>query len=323
MIDPDENETEFNWENESFSQNELLAMQLEPPTYLVEGLIATPGLVILAGRKKIGKSWMALQLAQCVASGKPFLEGKTRRGKVVYLALEDGERRLQQRLRQQEVDRDLPIEYCPRWPAINSTKGLEALRSVTMRQTPALVVIDTLASAKNQRAKENDADIMGEFFNALHQLAIEANTVIVIVAHHGKSQYGDPGFDTRGSSAIPGATDGNIGIYKNTDGTFTLKAEGRDIPNVDLRVSFDTRDSWTWQNLGDDRDIRRIEAESRILKVIEALGNAYAEQIARQLGIAVPTIYTHLKRMRNEGRVVCTEIKTEMGVKTRYTLPQK
>ena len=58
------------------------------------------GASILAGRPKIGKSWLTLNLALAVASGGVAL-GKipVEAGQVLYLALEDGQRRLQKRLK--------------------------------------------------------------------------------------------------------------------------------------------------------------------------------------------------------------------------------
>jgi hypothetical protein len=161
---------------------------------------------------------------------------------------------------------------------------------------------------------------MGDLFNDLHRLAIEGNTVILIVAHHGKRSYDDVGFDIRGSSAIAGATDTNIGLYKNSDGTCSLKAEGRDILEVDMRIKFDAEVTWAWQYIGDDRDIRRVEAENRILEVIESLGKAYTSDIAKELGISRPTIYSHLKRMTAEEKVECEVVETKTGLKKRYKM---
>ncbi|MFC1903742.1 AAA family ATPase [Chloroflexota bacterium] len=322
MADIDSQQNWFNWRDETITQRALLAKDFGPQTYLVQDLIITPGLVVLAGKKKSGKSWMTLQLAQCVASSKPFLGKETTQGKVVCLALEDGERRLKYRLERQTANPKLPIRYCPSWPPLNSEWGFKALVDILKEKTPALLVIDTLASAFDARVKENEAYSIGKIFNLLHELAIALNTVILIVAHHGKKSYGDVGFDIRGSSAIPGATDANIGLYKNSDGTFTLKAEGRDIVEVELRIQFDAETTWTWWCLGDDRDIRRVEAEARILEVIASLGECYATDIAKELGIAVATIYVHLKRMRTEGRVEYEKVKTASGVKMRYKISQ-
>ncbi|MFC1993061.1 AAA family ATPase [Chloroflexota bacterium] len=172
MIRNESQETEFNWREETIVQRSLLAKDLEPLDFLVKDLIITPGLVVIAGKKKSGKSWMTLQLAQCVASGTPFLGKKTKKGNVVYLALEDGERRLQHRLEKQGANNDQPIRYSCWWPPINDTEGLKALVDIIRAKTPALVVIDTLASARGKGVKENEADSMGELFNMVHELAI-------------------------------------------------------------------------------------------------------------------------------------------------------
>ena len=87
-------------------------------------------------------------------------------------------------------------------------------------------------------------------------------------------------------------------------------------------VKFDIETTWSWQYLGDDRDIRRIEAEARILEAIEILGSCYAKDIANELGISCPTIYGHLKRMRTEGKVEYEMAETKSGKQFRYKLPE-
>ena len=57
------------------------------------------GLTLLVGRPKIGKSWWALDLGVACAANRPTLGTVTPvAGDVLYLALEDGWRRLQRRL---------------------------------------------------------------------------------------------------------------------------------------------------------------------------------------------------------------------------------
>ena len=312
----------FNLQEYAITHDDLLSKKLEPLDYLVEGLLITPGTAVLAGRKKIGKSWMALQLGQSIAGGAPFLEKGTRQGDVLYLALEDGERRLKQRLEMQRAARKLPITYLTKSEPLNTQVGFEAFREWIRAKHPALVVIDTLASAKNRFIKENEAGPTADLFNRLHDLAITENTVIVIVAHHGKASYGDPGFDIRGSSAIPGATDTNLGLYKNADGTFDLKAEGRDIGEVDLRISFDAELTWCWQCQGDARDVRRAEVEDRIIEALDLLGGeAEAATIAHEINVARATVSSHLKRMREQGKVGYKVVNTGKARKIIYTSP--
>jgi hypothetical protein len=314
--------TNFDWHNFAIEHDNLLSKELAPLDYLVQDLLTTPGTAVLAGKKKLGKSWMVLQLGQSVAAGAPFLGKETRQGEVIYLALEDGERRLKQRLEMQNTTKGLPITYISEWPPLNTKDGFKPLEEIIRTKHPVLVVIDTLASAKNRFVDENEAGATGDLFNKLHNLAITENTVIVVVAHHGKASYHDPGFDIRGSSAIPGATDTNLGLYKNTDGTFDLKAEGRDIGEVDLRISFDADLTWCWQSQGDARDVRRAEAEDKILEAIEVLGGeADASAIANEIDTSRSTISTHLKRMREQGTVGYKIINTGKASKILYTYP--
>ena len=63
----------------------LAAMQFPPVRWAVEGLIAE-GVNILAGRPKLGKSWLALGAAVAIASGGQFLGVPVEQGPVLYLA---------------------------------------------------------------------------------------------------------------------------------------------------------------------------------------------------------------------------------------------
>lgn len=78
-------------ELKTYTLQELYA---EPICWLVEGLLA-PGLYFLGGSPKVGKSWLALQLCLAVCRGESFLGFRTRKSEVLYLALEDGPRWLQ------------------------------------------------------------------------------------------------------------------------------------------------------------------------------------------------------------------------------------
>jgi hypothetical protein len=58
-----------------------------------------PGLTLLAAKPKIGKSWVCLDIAISVATGRYCLgDVKCNSGQVLFIALEDNERRLHCRL---------------------------------------------------------------------------------------------------------------------------------------------------------------------------------------------------------------------------------
>ena len=96
IIDPDE--FAYRWE---YTLAELDAYEFPDLKWVIPGLIPE-GLSILAGPPKAGKSWMALDMALAYGMGRLALgaiETQTR-GRVLYLALEDGPRRFQSRSRQ-------------------------------------------------------------------------------------------------------------------------------------------------------------------------------------------------------------------------------
>jgi AAA domain len=77
---------------------ELQIMTFEPIKYVVPGLIVE-GCVLLAGRPKAGKSWLALDIGLAVAAPHDCLgDRKCEQGSVLHLALEDGDRRMKSRI---------------------------------------------------------------------------------------------------------------------------------------------------------------------------------------------------------------------------------
>lgn len=303
--------TKHNWHDYISDHNTLLNKDLPPMEFVIEDLLPIPGLGILAGKKKIFKSFMGLQISQCVAAGKPFLGLNTRQGLVVYCAPEDRERRLHNRLKMQNAVTGLPIKYLYKLTPLNTPDGIKELSDIITELKPILVIIDTLASAKNGRLNENEARDTSDLFNHIRRIAIENNTTILMVAHHGKKgknfadDVKDPGFDIRGSSAIPGATDTNIGIYRNGDGTYEFIVEGRDIAEQELRLSFDREITWCWKNEGNAIDLRRSEADDRIISAIDELGGGVdATAIAMQADLTRSTVQKAVKRLRDSGQLV-------------------
>ena len=67
----------------------------KPP--LIDGLLY-PGTYLFAGAPKLGKSFLMAQIAYHISMGVPLWEYPARKGTVLYLALEDDYRRLQERL---------------------------------------------------------------------------------------------------------------------------------------------------------------------------------------------------------------------------------
>ena len=109
----------------TISMNELFDTQYGSKQSLIDGLLY-PGTYIFAGSPKLGKSFLMAQLAYHVSTGTPLWNYKTRKGTVLYLALEDDYRRLQERLEQRVriifTSLFLPVSLGKDW--MNSLQGL-------------------------------------------------------------------------------------------------------------------------------------------------------------------------------------------------------
>jgi hypothetical protein len=106
-------------------------------------------LTILAGRPKLGKSWLMLDVGLAVAAGRYCLgETKCEQGDVLYLALEDNERRLQSRITKilgYADDWPARFYYATEWPRADAG-GLDEIRKwLASAEKPRLVVVDILA----------------------------------------------------------------------------------------------------------------------------------------------------------------------------------
>jgi hypothetical protein len=288
--------------------NDLLDADLPPPRWMVQGLVIDEGFTLLGGKKKLGKSWLCLQISQAVAKRDACLGRDVIGGRVVYLCLEDGKRRLKSRLEKQHSPRDLDIVYFTRFPKLDSDKGLKQFIDMIEGETPRLLIVDTLAAVKTGKVQENDAGPMADLGNLLRALAQQYGIAVLCTHHHGKLVGGDPGDDLRGSSALAAAADVNLGLYK-TDYGFALKGEGRDIEALDQPVTFDAHGAWVWQpcERQDRREDAKTEADEAVIGALRDHGECNAEQVATVLKIGKTAASDRLAKLAADGRILFRE----------------
>ncbi|MHB2208534.1 AAA family ATPase [Methylobacterium sp. CM6257] len=194
------------------SATALLAKKLPTIEHVVPGYIQ-PGLSIIAGKPKTGKSWLSLNLGLAVATGGLALGNvQVKQGKVLYLALEDNERRLQLRLRQclqdqQGIPADLYLDTeCPRLDA----GGAEAIREwVDLTENARMVIVDVFTKIRPERLSSDTAyEADYKALGPLKELADETGIAVVVVHHTRKMAAEDPfetvsGTNPTASRALP------------------------------------------------------------------------------------------------------------------------
>jgi len=188
---------------------QLLKRRIPQPREVVPGLL-TVGTSLLCGKAKLGKSWMALELAVAVATGTKAMGSIPVGPKdALYLALEDNHRRLKSRLETVCHDRPPPerLHLFVEWPRLDCG-GLEALQQwcTVDRPETRLIIVDTLAKVRPLDAKStyhNDYNLL----SGLTQLAHKNKLSLVIVHHLIKRSNADWMDDIQGSVGLSAAVD--------------------------------------------------------------------------------------------------------------------
>jgi len=287
----------------SWSAAELLATQFPEPQWAVPGLIPV-GLTFLAGRPKVGKSWLALQTAIAVGTGGMVLSKSVEQGKVLYLALEDNGRRLQERTRKQGMPSSAAIRFETTWPRLTGN-GLPLLDAAIAEHKYTLVVIDTLGRLLG-RADQQDLADMTEIVGGLQDIAMRHDMAILVLDHHRKpSGYGvDPIDDIVGSTAKSAVTDAALGLSKEQGKRgATLKVTGRDVEWQDLALSWDVA-TCCWQYEGTTEEVQMQGRKGDVLDALrEGDGRMTLTDLAKVMGMDRRNVQPILNDLVADGRI--------------------
>lgn len=283
---------------------ELLAAQFPDPKWAVPGLVPS-GLTLLAGRPKLGKSWLALQFAVAVATGGTALGRDVQAGKVLYLALEDGPKRLQGRLRRQHAPATDAIDFRFEWEPLTG-QGTTDLFAAVDSGGYALVVVDTISRALG-RADQMDLADMNVALGALQRFATDRDFALLLVDHHRKSAggSGDAIDDVMGSTSKAAVADAAMGIYRERGKKgATLKVTGRDLEEVELALDWDA-ELHCWQSTNTADGVRAETMQSDILMALDEFGGqATAKELAAFLGKIAGNVTRELHELVAKGLVV-------------------
>lgn len=222
----------------------LAEKEFESIDPLIDHFLPGKGLYLLCGSAKVGKSWMALQIALCISTGMNLWNYETRKKEVLYLCLEDGENRLQDRLF--SIANEWPGEFRYATDAAPIGNGLEEQLEQQIIDYPntGLFIIDTLAAI---RCEQNRDDVnsknpyQGDYntITPLHKFCEDHNVTILLVHHTRKMRSPDPFDDILGTNGLFGASDGAFIMRKESDDTdVKLHLRSRDMEERIMTIRF-------------------------------------------------------------------------------------
>lgn len=260
------------------SAAELCAKVFPPVRFIVQDYIAE-GLTLLAGKPKVGKSWLAMEIGLAVASGTVCLGNvQCEQGDVLYLALEDNERRLDSRIKkvwtlETMAGRPVPpnLYLATEWPRANAG-GIAGIRQwIAAHPAARLIIIDVLAMFKSVAGAKDSTLYEADYLaiKELHAVAMQTGVGIIVIHHTRKSgAESDPFEKVSGTLGLSGAADSTVILDRDQNGT-TLYGRGRDIEEFERAIQFD-KFNCRWKALGDAAEVRRTDERGAILTVLNA-----------------------------------------------------
>lgn len=255
----------------------LDAQEFAPLNYAVPGLFPE-GFVLHVGAPKIGKSAALLDVALAVASGGcAFGCIRVAERDVLLLALEDGDRRMQDRCRRLLGMFPIPkrLNYLTAVATGQAVPTVEAW--LDQADDPGLVIIDTLGrvmppALPGESAYQRDYRVGAR----LKRIADDRPGLSLIVNHHDRKAAADDFVDSvNGTHGLAGAAD-TIAVLTRPrqEQEGVLRITGRDVPEGEYALVF-TGAAWTL----DGRDLAAAAAKSRGRAATAGLGDRSADVI--------------------------------------------
>ena len=204
--------------------------------FIVDNLMKSKGLYCLVARPKVGKSLLALQLANSIATGTTFLGFRTSPSPVLYISTEMNSTQLVDRIDKMNLnfndDNFVMIEQNLNERRLNLMDLQLQFQTFSNEYKGRLVVIDMFSGIdlNNGYDLNNYQDIGQVVFPKFRELCKKYDFTILLVHHLNKNNT------SLGSTAIDGSVDGKITLKQdsNLKNKILLNYESRDYEGLDL-----------------------------------------------------------------------------------------
>jgi hypothetical protein len=288
------------------STNDIMAATYNPIKWVVPGYISE-GFLVLAGRQKLGKTWLAIDMALAVAIGGIAIGSiLCEPGDVLYIDMENGPRRIQGRINTLYPDeRNRPdlsrLEWVTEAPQLDAGFVDELERWRISVPAPRLVVIDVLQRIKPpgslaRNAYENDYSTWAplQHWATLHGIA-------VLGLHHTKKGGAeDPLEALSGSNGLGACADTTLVLDSDQNGK-TLYVRGRDVEEKETALIFA---GGFWSILGEAADVRRSDERVSIVAALKDHGEPMTPaEISTATGKPSVNVRQLLFKMAKRGEV--------------------
>jgi hypothetical protein len=298
------------------TMNDIFSLTFTRKPPVIDGLLY-PGVYILAGAPKIGKSFLSAQIAYHVSMGIPLWDLKVNQGDVLYFALEDDFERIQSRTSTMfGVEGTDKLNFCITSRTIGDGLEDQMEHFIAGHPNTNLIIIDTLQKVRENTGEGYSYASDYEVISALKHFA-DIKGICIIAVHHTRKQKSEDVYEMiSGTTGILGSADGAMVLTKEkrTDKTACLSVVGRDIPDQKFRLERNP-DTLCWEMTDQEIETFEKKINPELLKVVDMLTGektewrgSPAELVEESRAEVAPNIIT---KMLN---VNASELKNQFGI---------
>ena len=320
----------------TFSMNEIYETVFESRPPLVDGLLYS-GTYLFVGAPKLGKSFFMAQLAYHISTGIPLWNYTVRKGTVLYLALEDDYKRLQERMYRMFGTESTDSLFFAT-SANQLGKGLGEQLQGFIREHPdtRLIIIDTLQKVREAGGDNYSYANDYEIITRLKHFA-DSYGICMLLVHHTRKQRSEDNFDMiSGTNGLLGAADGAFLLHKEkrVGNSAVLEISGRDQQDQKLYLVRNP-ETLCWDLERAETELWKeppepiLEAIAEIVNVNNSLWEGSPTQLAEILKADIPPnaltrkLNVNAGRLYNEYGISYTNKHTHSGrlIRLAYTKP--
>lgn len=234
---------------------DLMDQEFPPLVELIEGMLA-PGLYLLAGAPKIGKSWLVLQIAHHVSTGMPLWDRKVMQHAVLYLSLEDTLPRIQRRLLTICDGKTGDVAFATEADMLGDGFEKQLTSYLEENTDTKVVIVDTLAKVRGIPTSSNVYSSDYATMNIFKHFA-DTYKIALILVHHTRKQESDDAMEKiSGTNGLMGCADGAMVLERpnrsKLEAILTMTSRDFEDARINLRQN-ETTMCWEFAGFDDDQ----------------------------------------------------------------------
>lgn len=191
------------------TQKELLEKEFKSEGVNLFGGLLRPGLYVLAGSSKVGKSMIATTIANCVAQGNDFLGRPMPKGKVIYFDNDNYDFETKSRIISLNLSGTNEVLY-----EFNDSKSIydinERLSQIPDIEKYKLIIIDSYVGLDEVISSNDSYYEVYPILKELRDIVVKKSLICILIHHTKKNKERIDQDNLIGSKALSGATTGTL-----------------------------------------------------------------------------------------------------------------